>query len=232
VLVAPTVAPPTPAKSTVAIAVTRASLRIRRSFRRAIGRHCNGWVLDDTWNPIANAAPPEMGGGGYGSRVDLSVRLVEPGDAAALLAIYNPEVLESTVTFDLVPRTIDEQRDWIDEHRGGHPAVVAVDAQSAVVGYASLSPYRPRAAYNSTVEDSVYVHRDHQGRGVGRRLLDELLVVGRASGFHAVIARIVGGHEASIALHARCGFELVGVEREVGRKFGKWLDVVEMQLIL
>lgn len=160
------------------------------------------------------------------------MRLVERRDAEGLCAIYNPEVLESTVTFDIVPRTLDDQRAWIDEHRGGHPALVALAGEGEIVGYASLSAYRPRAAYNSTVEDSVYVRRDCQGRGVGRRLLEELLAAGVASGFHAVIARIVGGHEASIALHAACGFELVGIEREVGRKFGRWLDVVEMQRIL
>ena len=160
------------------------------------------------------------------------MRLVERRDAEAMRAIYNVEVLESTVTFDLVPRTLDDQRTWIEEHRGSHLALVSLDASGDVVGFASLSPYRPRAAYNSTVENSVYVRRDCQGQGVGRRLLDELLVAGRASGFHAVIARIVGGHAASIALHTACGFELVGVEREVGRKFGRWLDVVEMQLVL
>ena len=78
----------------------------------------------------------------------------------------------------------------------------------------------------------MYVHRDHRGRGVGRLLLDELVRLGRDHGFHTVIARIVGGHEASIALHAACGFDQVGIEREVGRKFKQWLDVVLMQRIL
>jgi len=160
------------------------------------------------------------------------VRHVERRDAEALRAIYNLEVLESTVTFDIVPRSLEQQLAWIDEHRGGHPAIVAVNGENGVAGFASLSPYRPRPAYASTVENSIYVRRDLQSRGVGRRLLEELLSVGTAHGFHAVIGRIVGGHEASIALHAACGFELVGVEKEVGRKFGKWLDVVVMQRIL
>jgi phosphinothricin acetyltransferase len=164
--------------------------------------------------------------------MELTVRHVERRDAEALRAIYNLEVLESTVTFDIVPRSLEQQLAWIDEHRGGHPAIVAVNAENGVAGFASLSPYRPRPAYASTVENSIYVRRDLQGRGVGRRLLEELLSVGTAHGFHAVIGRIVGGHEASIALHAACGFELVGVEKEVGRKFGKWLDVVVMQRIL
>ena len=159
-------------------------------------------------------------------------RLVERRDADALRAIYNVEVLESTVTFDLVPRSLAEQVAWIDEHAGGHPALVAVDGDGEVGGFASLSPYRPRPAYATTVEDSVYVNRAQRGRGVGRLLLDELVKLGTTHGFHSVIGRIVGGHEASIALHRSCGFEQAGVEREVGRKFGRWLDVVLMQKLL
>jgi len=162
----------------------------------------------------------------------LQVRPVERRDAEAIRAIYNVEVLESTATFDIEPRTLEQQVAWIDQHSGGHPAIVGVDVEGEIVGFASLSPYRPRPAYASTVENSIYVRRDRQGEGIGKELLAALLAEGRAYGFHAVIARIVGGHEASIALHAACGFELVGIEREVGRKFGHWLDVVVMQYIL
>jgi L-amino acid N-acyltransferase YncA len=164
--------------------------------------------------------------------VDLHLRIAERRDAEAIRAIYNPEVLESTVTFDLVPRSLDQQLAWIDDHSGGHPAIVATDAAEVVVGFGSLSPYRPRAAYSPTVEDSVYVHPDHRGCGVGVALLGELVRLGTAHGFHSAIARIVGNHKASIALHARCGFTEIGIEREVGRKFGKWLDVVLMQCML
>jgi L-amino acid N-acyltransferase len=161
----------------------------------------------------------------------VSIRLAERRDAEAIRAIYNREVMASTVTFDMVPRTLDEQVQWIDEHAGGHPAVVA-EADGTVVGFGSLSPYRPRPAYATTVENSVYVDPAHQGRGVGRAILDELVRRAADHGFHSVVARIVGGHEASIALHAACGFATVGVEREVGRKFGRWLDVVVMQRML
>jgi L-amino acid N-acyltransferase len=162
---------------------------------------------------------------------DVTIRLAERRDAEAIREIYNREVLESTVTFDMVPRTIDEQVAWIDEHSGGHPAIVAAEGET-VLGFASLSPWRDRPAYAGSVEDSVYIHQAHRGRGVGRLLLDELITLGRDHGFHTVIARIVGGHAASIALHAACGFEHIGVEREVGRKFKRWLDVVLMQRLL
>jgi phosphinothricin acetyltransferase len=162
----------------------------------------------------------------------MRTRLVEPRDAEATRAIYNVEVLESTVTFDITPRSLADQQVWIAEHSGGHPAIVAVDDDDTLLGFASLSPFKPRAAYAPTVEDSVYVHRDARGRGVGEVLLREIVRLGTDHGFHSAVARIVGGHEASIALHRKCGFEEIGCEREVGRKFGRWLDVVLMQRML
>lgn len=160
-----------------------------------------------------------------------TIRLAERRDAEAIRSIYNREVLESTVTFDLVPRSLDDQVAWIDQHSGGHPAIVAVD-DGVVVGFGSLSPFHSRPAYATTVEDSVYVDRERRRQGVGRALLDELLTLGQSHGFHSMIARIVGGHETSIALHESCGFDVVGTEREVGRKFNRWLDVVVMQRML
>lgn len=154
------------------------------------------------------------------------------------MAIYNPAVLTSTATFDLVPRTLQQQKDWISDRSGARFVLVAVDDEDAdgsggtVHGFAATSPYRDRAAYSTTVEDSVYIDQDHQGHGVGRLLLDALVDTARAHGFHSMIARIVSGHEASIALHSSCGFEVVGHEREVGRKFGRWLDVIIMQKLL
>ncbi len=152
-------------------------------------------------------------------------------DAESIRQIYNREVTSSTVTFDLVPRTLEDQHAWLEAHSGAHPAVVAV-LSGQIVGFGSLSAYRERPAYATTVEDSVYVRHDVRGQGVGRLLLEELVRRGRAHGFHAMMARIVGGHEPSISLHRACGFELVGVEREVGRKLGRWLDVVLMQRLL
>jgi phosphinothricin acetyltransferase len=163
--------------------------------------------------------------------MDLRLRLATEADAEAIRAIYNQEVLESTATFDLVARSLDEQRGWLAARSGAYAAVVG-EQDGEVVGFGSLSPYRDRPAYSTSVEDSVYVARSAQGRGVGRAVLSELLRVAEAHGFHAVFARIVGGHDASIALHRSAGFDVVGTEREVGRKFGRWLDVVVMQKLL
>jgi phosphinothricin acetyltransferase len=163
---------------------------------------------------------------------DLSIRPAEAGDAEAIRAIYNLEVVSATSTFDLVTRTLAEQRAWLAARSGAFSAIVAVDDSGTVVGFAALSPYKERAAYRTTVEDSVYVDRSRSGEGIGTALLTRLLEVAKASGFHTVMARIEAGGEASRALHARCGFELVGIEHEVGRKFNRWLDVAVMQCLL
>jgi len=157
--------------------------------------------------------------------------LARQEDGEAIRAIYNTEVVGSTVTFDLEPRTAEQQRAWITRHEGAHPAVVAVEGAS-VVGFGSLSPFRDRAAYSTTVEDSLYVHAEWRGRGVGRLVLEELVALAVARGFHTVIARISGDNEPSTALHRACGFAVVGVEREVGRKFGRWIDVAVLQRML
>jgi L-amino acid N-acyltransferase YncA len=161
----------------------------------------------------------------------VTLRPARLDDAEAIRQIYNAEVLTSTVTFDIAPRSLDEQRRYLGDRSGVHAVVVATEG-GVVVGYGALSPWRSKPAYATSVEDSVYVHRDHQGRGIGRTLLTELLAVATAHGFHAVFARIVGHHEGSIRLHEALGFEIVGTEREVGRKFGRWLDVVVMEAIL
>jgi L-amino acid N-acyltransferase len=172
----------------------------------------------------------------------MQTRIVERGDAPALMAIYNPEVLEDAITSDIVPRSLADQEAWIDLHQSSHPCIVAVNDEDAVgergargeriLGYALVSPFRPRPAYATTVENSVYVHREARGRGVGELLLRDLITVATDSGYHSLIARIVSDNQGSIRLHEKVGFTLVGREREVGRKHGRWLDVVEYQYVV
>ncbi len=166
----------------------------------------------------------------------MRTRLATMADADAIAEIYNREVTEGTATFDMVARTDAEQAAWMRDHSGAYPCIVAVPDTGSddkpgdtVLGWACLSPYRTRPAYSTSVEDSVYVHRDHHGRGVGSLLLGDLVALADEHGFHAVFARIADAGAASVALHSKHGFELVGVEREVGRKFGRWLDVTLMQ---
>ena len=170
-----------------------------------------------------------------GRTESIALRLASLGDAEQIRQIYNYEVSNTTATFDLVPRTLQDQQRWIADRNGAFAAIVAIDPTDDlgdVVGFGSLSPYKERAAYRTSVEDSVYVRRDRNGQGIGKMIVNELLRVAAASGFHSVFGRISAASEASIAVHRSCGFELVGIEREVGRKFNKWLDVAIMQALL
>lgn len=159
------------------------------------------------------------------------VRRAVEGDSEAIRLIYNNEVLTSTATLDLVPRSPRDQAAWMSGHSGVYPVLVA-DADGTVAGFSSLSAYRPRPGYATAVEDSVYVAEGYRGQGVGRLLLDGAVEAARSHGFHSVIARISTEQTASIGLHKACGFEIVGVEREVGRKFGRWLDVAIAQRMI
>ena len=163
---------------------------------------------------------------------NLRIRRALVTDAAAICEIYNHEVQFETSTFDLVPRTLETQSAWITARSGAFSAIVAVTPEDEVVGFGALSEYRDRAAYSTSVENSVYVKRDLGRRGIGRLILKTLLEQAADSGFHVVMARIEASGTASRALHESCGFTLVGIEREIGRKFGKWLDVALMQCVL
>lgn len=158
----------------------------------------------------------------------MDLRAATESDLPAINEICNHFVQTSPAIYQLEPFTAEERTAWFAEHDARHPILVAVEAD-AVIGWASLSRYHVRAGYRFTVEDSVYVRAGCHGRGVGRVLLDELLVRGGALGHHSVLAIIDAAQAASVALHARAGFERVAHLREVGFKFGEWRDVVFMQ---
>ena len=159
----------------------------------------------------------------------LTIREATSDDAEAIRLIYNHEVENETSTMDLVSRTLETQREWIAARSGAFCAVVAVDSSGTVLGFGALSEYKDRSGYRSTVENSVYVRRDVARRGIGKQILLHLIETATVSGFHSVIARIEAQSLASRGLHSSCGFELVGIEKQVARKFGKWLDIAVMQ---
>ena len=153
-------------------------------------------------------------------------------DIPAITAIYAHYVQHSTVTFDLDAPSegaMAEKFGHILEL--GHPLIVAESAR-AVRGYAYASTYRPRPAYRFTCEDSIYLAPDAAGQGLGGRLLAELIARSRAQGFQQMVGVITAGTDASIALHAKFGFELLGTFPRLGYKFDRWLDVVHMQRAL
>jgi phosphinothricin acetyltransferase len=161
----------------------------------------------------------------------IAVRPAETADLPRILAIYNHEVLASTATYDTTPRTMPEQEQWFAHHGRGHPVLVAAEGGS-VAGWASLSPWSDRPAYDRSVETSVYVAEECRGKGIGRVLLQALIDAGRDLGHHALLARISADNTVSILLHRKLGFTEVGLLKEVGQKFGRMLDVSIMELIL
>jgi phosphinothricin acetyltransferase len=162
---------------------------------------------------------------------ELRIRLATEADLTAINRIYNHYVLTSTCTYQTEPETPEGRAAWFGAHGPTHPITVAEQA-GQVVGWGSLSRYHPRAAWGRTVEDSVYVDAHHQRQGIGRALLADLVRRGAAVGHHAIIAGIDAEQAGSVALHAAEGFVTVGHLREVGFKFGRWLDVMYMQRVL
>jgi phosphinothricin acetyltransferase len=162
------------------------------------------------------------------------IRDAAPADLAAINAIYNFYVPRSTCTWAHEPRSDEEAAQWLAAHQppAPHPATVALDDGGAVIGYAALSPFRPREGYRFTVENSVYVRDDQHGRGVGGALLADLVARARALGHHAIVAGISADQEPSLRLHLRAGFTQVAMLPQVGHKFDRWLDLAMLQLLL
>jgi phosphinothricin acetyltransferase len=152
-------------------------------------------------------------------------------DVPAITAIYNEAILTTTATFDTEPKTIEERAAWLSAHDERHPVLVAVIGDN-VVGWACLSKWSDRPAYDGTAETSFYVAAEHRGRGIGRKLKEAIIAESRRLGYHTLIARVAEGSEASRHLNDSAGFVHVGTLREVGRKLGRWLDVDVMQLML
>ena len=152
-------------------------------------------------------------------------------DAAAITRIYNHYVMNSTVTFDTEPKTVEDRVVWLEAHGERHPVVVA-ELEHEVVGWGSLSAWHQRPAYEASVEVSSYIAPEFLGRGIGSRLMEHLIERAERIGHHALISQIVAGNAASVALGERFGYREVGRLPEVGRKFDMWLDVIIMIRLL
>jgi L-amino acid N-acyltransferase YncA len=160
------------------------------------------------------------------------LRAAHGGDAEAISAIYAHHVVHGTASFDTVARSVDDTRRKIEDITGcGWPFLVA-EVNGVVVGYAYATQFRDREAYRNTCENSIYIDAAQRGRGIGTELLAALVKESKAFGFRQMIAVIGGGEPASIALHAKAGFDHAGRMKSVGRKFGRWLDTVYMQRAL
>lgn len=163
----------------------------------------------------------------------MQVRDAEPGDIEGILAIYNDAVRHTTAIWNETLVDAANRTAWLAERRRvGYPVLVAVDDEGSVLGYASFADWRTWDGYRYTVEHSVYVRADARGGGIGKALMAALIERARAIGKHVMVAGIEAGNVGSIRLHERLGFEEVGLLRQVGTKFGKWLDLAFLQLTL
>jgi len=158
----------------------------------------------------------------------LTIRPAIKDDLKAITHIYNQAIIRTTATFDTEPKTFDEMLKWFNHHGSTHPVLVAED--NAVVGWASLSKWSERCAYEGTVELSFYVDENHRGKGIGKKLLQQITEEGRKK-FHTIISRITEDNEVSIKLHKNEGYKFTGTLYEAGKKFGKYLDVLFYQII-
>jgi len=163
----------------------------------------------------------------------MKVRPATHDDLPGILEIYNEAVLNTTASYDYEPRTLEHRIAWFEDHvKNNYPVLVAANDQGRVVGWSALNRYHDRKGYQFTTENSVYVAADQRGRGLGKLLMKPLIEAARQRGLHAILAGIDAENEASIRLHASFGFVKVAHFRQVGFKFGRWLDVIYMELVL
>lgn len=160
----------------------------------------------------------------------LTVRQATPQDLGAITDIYNEAILKTVATFDTNPKTLEEQKSWYENHGNKYPILVA-EQDDIIVGWASLSRWSDRCAYSDTAEISLYVKEEYQGKGIGHKLIEKIVQEGQNVGLHTLIARITEGNKVSVHLAESVGFKHVGTMKEVGKKFGKLLDVNLMQKI-
>ena len=159
------------------------------------------------------------------------IRSAVPGDAERLCEIYNHYILTDVATFEEEPVSVEEMRLRVDEVQK-HFFWLVDEKDGEVIAYAYAGKWKARAAYRHSVELSVYVSPDRQGLGIGKQLYADLLRRLRETDVHSVIGGVAGNNAASMALHRSFGFEKVAQFREVGRKFGRWIDVTYFQLLL
>ena len=163
----------------------------------------------------------------------MQVRPATRDDLPAIHAIYNDAVVNTTASYDYEPRPFDYRVAWFEQHTAQQlPIFVAVNDAVEVLGWSSLSRYHDRKGYQFTVENSVYVAAPHRGRGIGKLLMPPLIEASARLGLRAIIAAIDAENEASIRLHKQFGFVPVGHFKQIGFKFGRWLDVVYLERLV
>lgn len=154
------------------------------------------------------------------------------GDLSAILGIYNEAIVNTTAVYSYKPHTMEMRQAWYDEKIEKNIPVLVMEINGQVAGFASYGPFRAWPAYKYSVEHSVYVHKEFRQRGIARKLLEALVALARERDVHTLIAGIDANNAASLYLHKQLGFEEVGHIRQVGYKFGQWLDLKFLQRVL
>lgn len=153
--------------------------------------------------------------------------------ASQILEIFNDAILNTTALYDYNPWTIETMHVWFENKRTHNfPVIGLVDERGKLMGFGSYGQFRLRPAYKYTIENSIYVHRDYRGRGLGKILLAEIIEQAKLQQYHCIIGVIDANNVVSLGLHESFGFKNIGTFNEVGFKFGKWLDATFMQLTL
>ncbi len=167
-----------------------------------------------------------------GNSKQLTIRFATENDLGEITSIYNHFVETTTASFDTAKQTQKQRENWLLEHQKADLPVLVAEEDGRVVGWQSLSYYHSRCAYKNSVESSTYIAPSHLNRGIGRQLLNAAIAEGLKRGYHCIIGLICSENTESLALVKRCGFEVVGTLKEVGRKFDRWLDVTIVQKML
>ncbi|PLS35181.1 N-acetyltransferase [Carnobacterium maltaromaticum] len=160
------------------------------------------------------------------------IRLATEIDIPAILAIYNQAILKTTATYDEEIHTIDEQLAWFNEKRQNEIPLIVFEEDGIVAGYGTYGPFREKSAFRYTIEHSIYVGEAHQGKGIGEKLLIELIKLAKAADYWVMIGGIDHGNPGSIHLHKKLGFTYCGTLKAVGYKFNQLLDLDYYQLDL
>nr|WP_314838962.1 GNAT family N-acetyltransferase [uncultured Flavobacterium sp.] len=161
-----------------------------------------------------------------------TIRAYKTEDTQAILEIINYNILHSTALYDYNTRTLEQQMSILADKQSKNFPVIVAEIDGVVVGFGMYSEFRFREAYKFTVEHSVYVSQDHHGKGIGKLLLEELIVLAKRQNLHTMIAVIDSENQSSVEFHEKFGFKTVGIIKESGFKFDRWLHSVFMQLIL
>ena len=168
----------------------------------------------------------------YKTTMKVTIRPATVNDLREILVIVNHAILHTTAIYDYEPRTIEAQQQWFDDKVKRNFPVIVAEADAKIVGFASYGAFNPKVGYRMTVEHSVYVADGFSGNGIGKQLLSELIALAKTQNIHVMVGLIDASNIRSIEFHKKFGFTENGILKEVGFKFGMWLDVQFMQLIL